>query len=195
MAQFTYLYPIEEYFNSEIERRECDSWFKPRDNLPFSQTYFNTLNAAIFLRYRQNNFGVNWVTFDDRGIHPEIDVRNGDKIIKVGMDFITHTTEREDGTHPYPDNGFILDQIPEENLVVSGFHMWDCVEKLAKTAHERGLDVLVDEDLTEFFGTRIIQHNNFDISKYPSINPEEEGISLIYFMRAREGKSWLHQDY
>lgn len=29
--------------------------------------------------------------------------------------------------------------------------MWDCVDKLAKRAYERGIDVLVHEDLTEFF--------------------------------------------
>ena len=152
MAQFIYLYPIEEYFTTEIERHELYSLSKPIDNKPFSKTYFDTLNAAIFLRYRQNNFGINWVTFDDRGIHPEVDVRNEDKIIKVSMDFITHSTERGDGTYPYPDNEVLLDQIPEEYMVISGFHMWDCVEKFAKTAHKRGLDVLVDEDLTECFG-------------------------------------------
>jgi hypothetical protein len=52
--------------------------------------------------------------------------------------------------------------------------MWDCVEKLAKTAYEKGIDVLVDEDLTEFFSERL-KDPNFKIDKYPTYNPREGG--------------------
>ena len=115
------------------------------------------------------------------------------------MDFETHIKKRKDRTYPYPDNSFILNQIPfESHLVVSGFHVWDCVDKFARYAYEKGLNVLVDEDLTEFLAGRILGllGRDFNLTTYPSINPKEiKGIPFELFMRAREGKPRFFQDY
>ena len=60
------------------------------------------------------------------------------------MDAKTHRTKRADETYPYPDQDYMLDQVlPANHIRVAGFHMWDCVEKFARRAHERGVDVLV----------------------------------------------------
>lgn len=51
--------------------------------------------------------------------------------------------------------------------------------------------------IEEYFnlGGAIFRSNSLDISKYPPINPEEEGMDLSYFMGERKGKFWSHQDY
>lgn len=73
--------------------------------------------------------------------------------------------------------------------------MWDCVEKLAKRAYEKGLDVLVDEDLTEFFSWRL-RDPNFRVDKYSTYNPKKDGpVFFKNFMEARKQKPWLWQNY
>ena len=82
-----------------------------------------------------------------------IEFRPTDRIIEVDIDFKTHTTKRDDGTYPYPDNDLLLNKFGEtEALIIAGFHIWDCAEKLARRAYERKSNVLADEDLTELFG-------------------------------------------
>ena len=112
------------------------------------------------------------------------------------MDSRTHRTIRADGTCPYPDNDHIIGQLGETGrLVVAGFHIWDCVEKLARRAYERGIDTLVDEDLTEFFSQRVIK-NDLNYSRFPSYNPKKElkGYFLEVFLEARN-KPWYFNDY
>jgi len=49
------------------------------------------------------------------------------------MNYGYHRTKNADGTYPYPDQGYILNQfMPVESLRVAGFHLWDCVQRLAK---------------------------------------------------------------
>jgi len=123
-----------------------------------------------------------------------IELNQEDKIIYVGMDEKTHCTEQQDGTFPYPNQDYILNQFGKVKILrVGGFHMWDCVEKLAKRAYERGIDVLVDEDLTEFFVSRL-RDSDFAVDKYPTYNPSKNnGWALESFMKAREGRPWLWQ--
>ena len=112
------------------------------------------------------------------------------------MDFKTHTTKKSDGKYSYPNQNFILNKLGEtQKIIIAGFHMWDCVQKLAKSAYKRGIDTLVDEDLTEFFSWRI-SDKDFIIDKYPTYNPRkyrEESFNI--FMKARKNKPWLWQDY
>jgi len=163
----------------------------------FRETYSKKLNACIDWRYRKKGFSINYAIFDDCSVSDIIKLREGDNIIRVGMDATTHRTKGEDGEyHNYPDNDYILDQmLPLDKLVVSGFHMWDCVEKLARRAYERGLDVLVDEDMTEFFGIKIFKPS-FRVKTYPTENPRERGERWFsMFMKPRATRPWLWQDY
>ena len=73
--------------------------------------------------------------------------------------------------------------------------MKSCVERLARRAYEKGINILVDEDLTEFFIGRF-QNSNFKINHYPTYNPREQIPHLFKsFIKDRKGKPWLWQDY
>lgn len=92
----------------------------------------------------------------------------------------------------------ILNQLNGTSVLrVAGFHLWDCVERLAKRAYEKGIETLVDEDLTELFSFRMLLDDNFDPAKYPTFNPREscDEESFRMFMESRKDKPWLWQDY
>ena len=117
------------------------------------------------------------------------------------MDFKMHTT-KVNGRYPYPKNANIYRQvIPTDRLVVSGFHAWDCVEKFARYSYKKGVDVLVDEDLTEFFPSLFLE-DEFSHDSYPSSNimkymkkyPENVDINE-FFAKARKNKPWLWMEY
>ncbi len=67
-----------------------------------------------------------------------------------------------------------------EQVVVGGFHCYDCVEKLATAIYFLGNNVLVDTDLTENFGRVSKYREDWNIKKYnPKINLEE--LLLWYY--------------
>ena len=162
----------------------------------YKKSYGPTLNVCIDARYRQRGFDIFFALLDGSPISDIIDVHPKDRVVYVGMDAATHRTKAQNGRYPYPDQDYILDQLGRvSKLRIAGFHMWDCVEKAARRAYERGLDVLVDEDLTEFFGWRI-RDSNFKIDKYPNYDPRSGGErNFEMFMDARKGRPWLWQDY
>lgn len=191
MKQFIFLYPEEECFVNEFDRR-C---FSEEEQREFRLVYSRTLNRCIDARYRQRGFKINYAILDDCTVSDIIELQEWDKVIKVGLDSATHNTERPDGTHPYPDQDFILNQLGDLQILrVAGFHMWDCVEKLARRAYERGIEVLVDEDLTEFFIGRL-RDPAFRVDKYPTFDPRTLGSLYEDFIENRRGKPWLWQDY
>ncbi len=183
MKKFVFLYPIKEYIDFEIKNS-----FRRIENLP--EVYKKNLNKCIDLRYRKKDFGINYVVFKNSLVSEIIDLREDDKIISAEIDYKTH----KKWIYPNPD--FVIDKLgkPEE-LIVSGFHMWDCVEKFAKRAFERGIKTLVDEDLTEFFVSRIARED-FKFEEYPNFNPRnKEKFFFESFMEARKGKPWLWHKY
>ncbi len=193
MKTFVFLYPIPEYIDFEIDRganknRESSDVFRAR--------YKKMLNACIATRYRQNGFFVKYVMFDNHQISDLIEIQKGDDIIRTELDFKTHTTKRKDGTFPYPDNNLILQRLePATTLRIGGFHMWDCVDKFAKRAYERGIDTLVDEDLTEFL-TYQINNKKFRIDKYPNVDRDKFGGDMWEeFIRVRQSRPWMWQEY
>lgn len=191
---FIFLYPIPEYIDSEIENHSF--WRNEEERSSYRQRYQELLNNCIGNRYRQKGFSINYAIFNGHAISDVILLQPTDKIIEVGLDFSTHTTQLPNETYPYPDSDFILDQLGDiQKIIVTGFHLWDCVEKLAKRAYERGLNTLVDEDLTEFLFRRI-DDEDFKIDTYPTYNPRE-GSELLFelFMNARKDKPWLWQNY
>jgi len=187
--EFVFLYPIPEIINHEIKNH---SYGEEGGIEAFKEKYARLLNECIDLRYRKKNFGINFVTFTHHDISELIEVQPGERILDANMYFDTHVK-----CGVYPDNDYILDELisPVEQLVITGFHMWDCVSRLAKRAYKRKINVLVDEDLTEFFSGRI-KDKNFRTDVYPTFNPREmSGRLFDEFLKARENKPWLWQDY
>ena len=169
-------------------RKDLASFFKP--------IYRRKLNECINLRYRNTGFDIVYVLLDGEPLSDIIEPHAEDRAIYVGMDATTHRTKMADVTYPYPNQDYILNQLGLTNhLRIGGFHVWDCVEKLAKRAHERRIDVLVDEDLTDLFVISM-KKREFDPSRYPSINPRLEGEEYFEnYMGCRRGVPWLWQDY
>ena len=226
MKQFVFLYPTPEYINWEIENGaygwKCPSWEKrwktifeglskdEKEKLKpmaikekqarFSQVYSRILNKSIDKRYRENGFDINWIIFNGHKISEFVNINDYDSIIECGIDFKTHTTKQDDGNYIYPDNDFLLNKVkPFSFLQIAGFHRWDCVDKLAKRAYERGENVLVDEDLTEMFYGRF-NDKDFRVDKYPTYNPykhdtKEDKHFFENFMKARKNRPWLWQNY
>ncbi|MFH1503198.1 MAG: hypothetical protein ABIE36_00890 [Candidatus Diapherotrites archaeon] len=193
MKTFVFLYPIPEIINFEIQNH---GWAEENGVDAFRQRYKSTLNKCIDFRYRQKGFDINYALFNGHEISDVIEIQQSDKIIEVGLDFETHIKKQPNGEYLYPNQDYILNQLNNGRIIrIAGFHMWDCVEKLAKKAYEIGLDTLVDEDLTEFFPGRL-RDSNFRVDKYPTYNPRKYGDSgYEMFMGARKHRPWLWQEY
>jgi hypothetical protein len=189
----------------EDRGREFES-FQPS----FRGMYQTTLNQCIEQRYRQQAYQVNFLLFKDHCISDLVQVNPEDRILFADIDFKMHTTSQsqlELGPNVvqygakrilYPNPDLVLDQLGSvSELRVAGFHIWDCVEKMAKRAYERGIPTLVYEDLTE-----LLSHNmanpSFKTHHYPSFNPHLHPRGEIFFRLFMEGRRdipWLWQDY
>jgi hypothetical protein len=218
--QFLFMYPTPEYFNAEIEMHafgtfrpdEGEEDFNRRYDLArtdeeklaikkeakkyrietFRALYHSIINQCIAQRYRQKGFGINFAVFTGQVGTGLIEAQEGDNIFSVGVDFKTHISERK-----YADPDYVLSKVlPCDHLRLAGFHMWDCVEKVAKCAYAKGVDILVDEDLTEFLGDRIRLDSDFRTDVFPTHNARKrEESEFEDFMNARKKRPWLWQQY
>src|SRR3989344_2988147 len=184
---FLFLYPQEEIFAYELRNKDES----------FVRKYQSMLNECIDRRYRQKGFSITYALLDDCCVWEGIVVRETDAIIKVGMDAHTHHTAIN-GKYPYPDEEQIISQLGKiELLRVGGFHTYDCCSRVARRAYEKGMDVLVDEDLTQFFPL-VFEHSHFKIDDYPLVNPRDEIIRQHLwelFLANRRNKPWFIQNF
>lgn len=215
---FLYLYPVSEYFHHEIKRLaphyENESFiakelsdYKNADSVDdqniikkialvktyslAEEQYFNTLNTCIDKRYRMQDYSIKFVTFSDTPVDYHVNVIGDDTIIHADISF-SDMVERS----IYANAQYIINQLRNSNeishLRIGGFHMRDCVEKVAKSAYESGIDVLVDEDLTEFL-TMNIKRGSFDESQFPGYNLNEALGGGIFLLRPKF--PWLYNYY
>jgi len=220
---FLYMYPQEDIFGFEIQRHswcydfpelqmEFEARFKDAfDEFEkeilrkeynreaarlFRRVYSQKLNHSIDARYRQRGFRIFYALLDNTRISNIIQLQPLDRIIYVGMDAKIHRTPDANGKYPYPDRDFILNQLGSvKRLVVSGFHLNDCVKKISRRAYIRGINVLVDEELTELFGWNL-KRPEFNPGEYPSINPKDVITNpeiFEFFMQRRKRQPWLYQ--
>lgn len=189
--QFVFLYPIVPYIDFQLERDAILLYNagKPEglDSLKkrLRELYSQRMNACISERYRRQGFGIHFVLFRDTLLSPLINKDPADQVHLVDMDFLTHSHRRDDGGYSYPNMDKLLEEFGEVNyLRIAGFHFGDCVDKLARIAYERGINTLVDEDLTELFIGRMLR-SGFKIDTYPSLSLPQDVLGL------RRMRPWL----
>lgn len=184
MKSFLVLYPVQPYVDVLTGNEE-----KAR----YARIYQNLIHK------RYLGFQLIWMMFSEPQ-SPEkpdmsllwqgISIEKADIIGACGVSFSDHCKKKI-----YPDPETILSFCPRpiEQLVIAGFHFWDCVEKVAKRAHEKGINVLVDDDLTEFFfwKTRIplLLKKSIDKDRKQLIKSSSFQLDLV--RKARNGKPWL----
>ena len=65
-------------------------------------------------------------------------------------------------------------KLNHEQIVIGGFHCFDCVEKLAKEVYKLNKNVLIDSDLTEKFDFVSRYYKNWEIDKFkPELKIED----------------------
>lgn len=138
MKAFLFLYPVTQYFDE--------------DGPGVHDKAIERLNEIVDARYRQKGYHVYWLCFGTEASPAEPDlsmlddrvrVEQDDRVVSCGVSFRTHQTPL------YPSCQHILGQLAQvEHLVLGGFHQADCVDKLARAAHEAHILVEVDEDTT-----------------------------------------------
>lgn len=183
MKNFLVLYPIKEYIDAVCERRQV---FNP----DYETEWCKDLKECIQLRYESKGFDVNYALFDDTPLHPAFNPQNN--LIRVGMTFEEHTNPK-DGKYKYPDEKKVIQPLLNSGeLVIAGFHLGDCVDRVAKVAHDEGINTLVDEELTELFGY-IKELPSFHKERFPSVMPNERWEDIERIIQHRKNRPWLYQ--
>lgn len=182
MREFLFLYPIEPYVDGAFSGQSSAEDYSAR---------VQRLNDTIQARYRQGGFNINWLMFTDglEQLASGVDVQESDRILTCGVSFKTHCAEKI-----YPDEESIINQLPKRinQLIIAGFHLWDCVDKIAEAGHNSGIPTFVDEDLTELFfmATKGRIPLVRDIRKV-DIQPDWRELWVEYMRGRRESKPWL----
>ncbi len=174
---FLYLYPIKEFTNMFLfhDDRLYDEWNIDRP-LPI-------LNETINRRYREKGYQIVFALYPDRNLYG-IEQRNGDKIIYTDIPFSEASAYDENGNEKknfipkYPNESMLIEQLGNvDELVVGGYHAMDCVKRVAEIALQRGINTLVDLDLTDLFFNLYKQKDYFDIENYSTERFKENMIS------------------
>lgn len=162
---FLYLYPIYEFQKSFTHN---DEYYKS-NNLP---NPFLVLNQSIQERYRAKGYQVVYVLYPNKNIYGIIPHQN-DRVIYTDITFeqATNNSSKNQNNRPvYPSEEKLLSQVGNiDKLIVGGYHSQDCVKRVAEYAQRKGIDTLVDLDLTDLFFKLYQEVDYFNISEY---NPE-----------------------
>ena len=190
-----YLYPISLYWEYEV-----------REHAPFlaiSGASPGKLNDLVATRYRDKGYRVVWVFFGKpsrltqpyRANQSEwVRIHSDDKVISAGITLCQMTSQQPP---VYPDSLKILESLGEsvEEFIVGGFHLADCVDKLAQAAHNAGIRTWVDEDCTEAFFSSV---DRIPLDWHPSqgtwwfLEELPESLRRICIENRRQ-KPWLAQ--
>ena len=198
MKSIIILYPIQEYVDALIDSRELPE---------IKEKYISIYQNLIHQRYP--DFQLIYVMFSENE-NPEnpnmsqlwqgISIEEKDIIGACGISLSQHCQEQ---IYPNPEKIIDLCPCPIDELVIVGFHLWDCVEKIAEYAYKQGIKVMVDEDLTEVFFGKVINNRGIPSSScIPLLREEsiekdrrefmESSPCLLELTRnSRKEKPWL----
>lgn len=163
---FLYLFPIKEYTSIFLLDDDIlyDKWNVPRP-LPI-------LNECIQKRYRELGYEIVFVTYPDREIFG-INQNKEDTIITTDITFDENSAidslgnEKKNFIPKYPNIKNIIDYLGEvKSIVVGGYHYNDCVKRLAKFSHDKGIDTTIDLELTDIFFSVYRHQEYFKIDEY-----------------------------
>ena len=173
---FLYLYPIEVY----------------QRVLTFSDKYYIehnlerpeiVLNECIKKRYIDNGYEVIIANYPDKEVF-SINLENINRIINTDVTFKEASGYREDGSEKpieevkYPSEEFLLEQVGNvDEIVVGGFHVYDCVKRVAEHFYEKGIDTMVDLELTDLLYT-VYRQSYFNKEIYNPANYKQYMIAL-----------------
>ena len=189
---FLYLYPIKEYV----------SMFLFHDDKLYDEEGIERplpiINDTIDKRYRKKGYQIIYVLYPDRNLFG-IEPRSGDRIIYSDINFSDSSVyddkgrEKIDFVPKYTDESLLLERIGQvDELRVGGFHASDCVERAAELALKRGIDTLVDLDLTELFFAIYRQKDYFDRETY---SPERYKSKFLDIYAGEEGYESMEREF
>ncbi|MFA5333391.1 MAG: hypothetical protein WC376_02765 [Candidatus Nanoarchaeia archaeon] len=158
MKLFIYLYPITMYVNWEIHNNAW-SYYHERglENREKGIAEYNIKIKSInnFINdYRKKGFKIAYLGFSkpsgelNKSLFSKIfNFLDTDSFINSKVTFRNHCKNEV-----YPDEKSIIKELmPLEELIVSGFHYSDCVEKFKNAAKELGVLSKIDGALTNNF--------------------------------------------
>ena len=163
---FLYLYPIEEFTKMFLFHDDSlyDEWGIERP-LPI-------LNNTINKRYREKGYQVVYALYPDKELYG-LKKKDEDMIIHTDILFSEASAYDENGNEKtnfvpkYPNEKLLLQQLGSiDELVVGGYHVMDCVKRVAEVALDFGIDTLVDLDMTDLFFNVYKQKDYFNIDNY-----------------------------
>ncbi|MBP3635423.1 MAG: hypothetical protein J6J17_03080 [Bacilli bacterium] len=174
---FLYLYPIEEFTKMFLFHNDSlyDEWGIERP-LPI-------LNNTINRRYREKGYQVVFALYPDRDLYG-IQKKDEDRIIYTDISFDEASAydakgnQKKDFVPKYPNEKLLIEQLGYvDELVVGGYHVMDCVKRVAEFALQSGINTLVDIDLTDLFFNVYGHKDYFDMDSY---SPEKFKMYMIH---------------
>jgi len=163
------------------------------------------LNDIIHARYRKKGFTINWLLFGNNhdvwdpaldGVSPWLLIEQGDRVLCAGITYYEMTTSDFETKLDFAPSPIIANLPKLERLVLGGFHQDDCVEKFARAAHDRGIDVHTDEDTTQFFFSTTALYGRIPLLRrkpWPHAGLYKETHLLEEIREFRSTRPWLTQ--
>jgi len=190
---FIFLYPFYDYINLLIG---LDS-YQSEPLTPRQREYLIKqhnpwyINDLIRERYRKNGYKVAWLF---QGTNRDnIELCEKSQFIEIlADDILAPSFSWEYKADARSVMGYLSDIIPGaiERAVLGGYHRWDCVDRFAESLYRFGMDVRVDEDLTEEFFALM------RIGGIPLVRTEPKkltGFEKYCRQSAVRGKPWFDQ--
>jgi len=164
MKFLLFLYPIKPYFDAEIKLKGP---FFQRNGISMEET-LKRFDEILHTKYRTKGYRVIFVCFgleehlyrpDTTCLASHLSFRSDDQFVSCGMSWREFTKKRAK-TYIYPDPGNVFVQLPilpqlATEIVVSGFHEADCVNRFVDYGKSYGANIRTDASLTEKYFAQV----------------------------------------
>ncbi len=158
---FILLFPQKEYLSEVTDTQSFNDCIRLR--------YLNNDYDFIVVKYRESDLGI-------VNLKPDY-VIDADITFEQSSPYTTKEWK-------YADFSYIAGKMPSieySQIVVGGFHCFDCVEKLANQIYKTNKNVIIDSDLTEMFWNVLTFQKDWDISTFKPEQKLERVLSVDRF--------------